>query len=343
MVESREVKIAVDAMGGDFAPENPVLGAVMASEEYGIKIILVGEQKALEAELCKYSSRKDAIEIIHAEETIRMDEDALHAVRKKKKSSLKIAAELIKDKRADGLVSAGNTGAMVAIMKVIVGTLKGVERPALAILIPHLKGFSILIDVGANVDCKALHLQQFAIMGSIYAEEILKIEKPRVGLLSIGEEEIKGNELTKEVFKALKSTDCNFIGNIEGKDVYAGVVDVIVCDGFIGNIVLKVSESMVEAIEKMLREELSRTVWTKLGYALSRNAFKTFKKRLDYSEYGGAPMLGVDGIAIICHGRSPAKAIKNAIRVAKDFASHRLSDTIQQKILQSREKARINI
>lgn len=333
MVVENEIRIAVDAMGGDYIPNNPVLGSLMAVKEFKVKIILVGDSKSIKEELSKYQEeRVDLIEVVHADEYIRMDEDALAAVRKKRKSSMWLAAELLRGGKADGVVTAGNTGAMVAVMKLVVGTLGGVERPGLAILIPHLKGFSILIDVGANVDCKPIHLQQFAIMGSIYAEEILKISNPKIGLLSIGEEEIKGNELTREVFKALRNSDCNFIGNIEGKDVYAGIADVIVCDGFTGNVVLKVSESIVETMENMLKEELSRTFMTRLGYAISRSAYRTFKKRLDYSEYGGAPMLGVNGIAIICHGRSPAKAIKNGIRVAMEFALHKLNEVIRTRI-----------
>lgn len=334
-----EIKIVVDAMGGDFAPQVPVRGALMASKEFNIKVILVGDEREIKAELSKHDMAGASIEIVHAEEAIRMDEEALQAVRKKKKSSIRVAAEIIKNGKANGMVSAGNTGAIVAIMKVALGTLEGVERSALAILIPHLNGFSILIDVGANVDCKPLHLKQFAIMGSIYANEILGVQLPRIGLLSIGEEEIKGNELIKEVHKSLKEAGINFIGNIEGKDVYAGVADVIVCDGFVGNIVLKVSESMAETIEKMLKEELSRTVWSKLGFLLARGAFVTFKKRVDYSEYGGAPLLGVKGIAIICHGRLPAKAIKNAIKVAMNFSHYKLNDRIQEEIKNLNEKA----
>ncbi len=333
-----DVKIAVDAMGGDYVPQNPVAGAIMAAEEFKVGILLVGNKELIEKELDKYSGEgRCLIEVVHAEEFIRMDEDALVSVRKKKRSSMRVAAELLRDKQADGVVTAGNTGAMVAVMKLVVGTLKGVERPGLAILIPHLRGFSIVIDVGANVDCKPIYLQQFAIMGAIYAEEILGINNPKIGLLSIGEEEIKGNELTREVFKVLKNSDCNFIGNIEGKDVYAGVADVIICDGFTGNVVLKVSESIVETMENMLKEELSKTFLTRLGYLISKRAYRTFKKRLDYSEYGGAPMLGVNGIAIICHGRSPAKAIKNAIKVAKEFAQHKLNEVIQERISKLKE------
>jgi len=328
-----EVKIVVDAMGGDYAPQNPVRGALIASREYQIKVIVVGNEKEIKAEMNKVDVTGTSIDIVHAEEAIRMDEDALQAVRKKKKSSIRVATEIIKNGNASGMVSAGNTGAIVAITKMALGTLEGVERPALAILIPHMKGFSIVIDVGANVDCKPLHLKQFAIMGSIYAHEMLGIQQPRIGLLNIGEEEIKGNELIKEVHKSLKEAGINFIGNIEGKDVYGGIADVIVCDGFVGNIVLKVSESLAETIEKMLEEELSRTIWSKLGYFLAKGAFATFTKRLDYSEYGGAPLLGAKGISIICHGRSSAKAIKNAIKVAMNFSHYKINDRIQETIM----------
>jgi len=337
MNERERIKIVVDAMGGDYAPENPIKGAILAARELDSDIILVGDEELIRRELKQQQALDIPFEIVHTPEAIRMDEDALQAIRKKKKSSIRVAAEIIKNKKASGMVSAGNTGAIVAIMKLILGTLEGVERPALAILVPHLKGYSVVIDVGANVDCKPLHLKQFAIMGSIYAQEILKISKPRIGLLSIGEEEIKGNELTKEVYKSLKEAGINFIGNVEGKDVYAGVSDVIVCDGFIGNVVLKVSESIVETIEKMLREELSKTIWRKLGYFLCRKAFRTFKKRLDYSEYGGAPLLGINGITIICHGRSTPKAIKNAIKVAANFSKFKLNESIREKIKNIKE------
>lgn len=343
MNEKEKIKIVVDAMGGDYAPENPIKGALLAAKEYDADIILVGDEESIKKELKKQQAYDNNFEIIHTSEVIRMDEDALQAIRKKKKSSIRVAAEIIKNKKASGFVSAGNTGAIVAIMKLVVGTLEGVERPALAILVPHLKGYSVVIDVGANVDCKPLHLKQFAIMGSIYAQEILNIPQPKIGLLSIGEEEIKGNELTREVYKSLKEAGINFIGNVEGKDVYAGVSDVIVCDGFIGNVVLKVSESLVETIEKMLKEELAKTIWRKLGFFLSRKAFQTFKKRLDYSEYGGAPLLGINGITIICHGRSSPKAIKNAIRVAINFSKCKLNENIREKIKKLKEKIEISL
>ncbi|HLQ77764.1 MAG TPA: phosphate acyltransferase PlsX, partial [Terriglobia bacterium] len=249
---------------------------------------------------------------------------------RKKDSSINVAAQLMRDGKVSGVVSAGNTGAVMATAKFVVGALAVVDRPALSTVLPTQKGKpAILLDVGANVDCKPHHLEQFAIMGDIYSRTIFGIRRPRVGLLSIGEEDSKGNELTKEVFKSLKRAPINFIGNVEGRDIFKGDVDVIVCDGFTGNVVLKLSEGLYETFIEMLRQELQKTLTAKVGSIFAQNAFRQFKRRLDYSEYGGAPLLGIKGITIVCHGRSNANAIKNAVRVANEFCRHNVNDAIE--------------
>lgn len=326
------VTIAVDAMGGDYAPYSEVEGAVLAAREYNVGIILVGQSERLRQILREYSADSLPIEIRHAAETIGMDEPAAIAVRKKRNSSIRVTASLVREGRAEGLVSAGNTGAVMAASKLILGSLERVDRPALAAVVPTLKGAAVILDVGANVDCKPHHLWQFAVMGHIYAHKILGIENPRIGLMSIGEEESKGNELIKEVHKALKEASLNFIGNIEGKDVYHGKADVIVCDGFTGNVALKISEGLIEVMLTIMRKELSQTLTSKVGALLIRQSMGRVKRRLDYSEYGGAPLLGVRGISIICHGRSNAKAIKNAIRLAKDFCDYKVNSIIEREL-----------
>ncbi len=326
------VTIAVDAMGGDYAPYSEVEGAVLAAREYKVGIVLVGQSERLRQLLLEYSADSLPIEIRHAAETIGMDEPAAIAVRKKRNSSIRVTASLVREGRAEGLVSAGNTGAVMAASKLILGSLERVDRPALAAVVPTLKGAAVILDVGANVDCKPHHLWQFAVMGHIYARKILGIENPRIGLMSIGEEESKGNELIKEVHKALKEASLNFIGNIEGKDVYHGKADVIVCDGFTGNVALKISEGLIEVMLNIMRKELSQTLASKVGALLIKQSMGRVKRRLDYSEYGGAPLLGVRGISIICHGRSNAKAIKNAIRLAKDFCDNKVNSIIEREL-----------
>jgi glycerol-3-phosphate acyltransferase PlsX len=274
------------------------------------------------------------IEVHHASEVVAMDEKPTAALRKKRDSSLRIAAELVRDGIAVGLVSAGNTGAVMAISKMVIGIVPGVDRPALAAIVPTLSGHAILIDVGANVSCKAHHLVQFAIMGHLFSRMIIGVNSPRVGLMSVGEEESKGTDLTKEAYKALKEVRLNFIGNVEGRDIYNGRADVIVCDGFTGNVALKTSEGLIEAAVKLLTEELSRNIQAKLGALLSLPSFKRLKKRLDYSEYGGAPLLGIRGVSIICHGRSSSNAIKNAIRVAKEFAENKVNAKLEAELNQ---------
>ncbi len=327
-------------MGSDHAPAPEVDGAVAAVREYGVKILLVGLEDRLRHALDSYKpADRQHIEIVPATEVITMEDKAVRAVRTKRDSSIHVCARLVKSGRAVGLVSAGNTGAVMATSKLMLGSLEGVQRPALATVVPTAGGrAAILIDVGANVDCRPEHLEQFAIMGSIYARVILgcdrkdAVEGPRVGLLSIGEEEIKGNELTREALGLLRQLPLNFVGNVEGRDIYRGKVDVIVCDGFVGNVALKISEGLVEAVRSTLRHELSRTLRNKIGYLLARPAFAALQKRLDYSEYGGAPLLGVRGSVIICHGRSNAKAIKSAIRVAADSATHAINHQIETQL-----------
>ena len=326
--------IAVDAMGGDTAPKAEVEGAIRAVSELDLRVILVGQEDVVRQELSKHS-RADSlpIEIRHAEEVITMEDSAAKVVRTKKNSSIHIAARLVRDGEADGFVSAGNTGAVMATAKMVQGMIRGVERPALASAFPTLKGTPVVVvDVGANVDSTPAMLAQFAVMGEIYSRYIFKIRSPRVGLLSIGEEEHKGNDLTRAATPLLKCLPLRFIGNVEGRDIYSGLADVVVCDGFIGNVALKVSEGLVEMLQSMLRESLEATVTRKLGYVLSKEAYRDFRKRVDYAEFGGAPLLGVKGVSIICHGRSNANAIKNAIRVASEFAHSRINEKIEAEL-----------
>jgi len=330
------VTIAVDAMGGDHAPKAEVEGAVRAVQSLGVKVILVGREELIRSELYTHDgARRLPIRIVHASEQVTMGESAAKAVRGKRDSSIRVACRLVREGAAQGLVSAGNTGAVMVTAKMVQGMVPGVDRPALASAFPTLKGTpAVIVDVGANVDSTPRMLAQFAVMGDIYARVILRTQNPRVGLLSIGEEEQKGNDLTRHAFQLLKTLPLNFIGNVEGRDVYTGTADVIVCDGFIGNVALKVSEGLVDVIKHMLQESLEATITRKIGYVLSRTAYADFKKRVDYSEYGGAPLLGVKGVCIICHGRSNANAIKNAIRVAAEFSSGQINSRIANELRQ---------
>ena len=328
------VTIAVDAMGGDHAPEAEVDGAVRAAKAYPVQIVLVGKEDVLKKELAQHDlSSGLPIRIVHASERVTMEDSAARSARAKRDSSIRVASRLIRDGLAQGLVSAGNTGAVMATAKMIQGMVHGVDRPALTAIFPTIKGTpAVMMDVGANVDCSPQMLAQFAVMGDIYSRVIFGNESPRVGLLSIGVEEHKGNELTRNATPLLRSLAINFIGNVEGGDLYSGEADVIVCDGFIGNVALKVSEGLVEVIRKMLEQSLQATIAGQMGYLLARRAFKEFKKRLDYSEYGGVPLLGVKGVCIICHGRSNANAIKNAIRVAVQYADARVNQRIETEL-----------
>jgi glycerol-3-phosphate acyltransferase PlsX len=326
--------IALDAMGGDHAPKVEVEGAVRAARSLGVKVILVGQQDAVRRELQEHEDHRQLpIEIVHASERVTMEDSAAKAVRTKRDSSVRVASRLVRDGMAQCFVSAGNTGAVMATAKMVQGVIPGVDRPALAGIFPTMEGIPVvLVDVGANVDCSPEMLAQFAVMGEIYSRQVLRRPQPRVGILSIGEEDHKGNDLTRAAWQLLKSLRINFIGNVEGGDIYASNVDVIVCDGFIGNVALKVSEGLVDMFKKLLRDSLEATITGKIGYVLSKNAFSAFRKRLDYSEYGGAPLLGVRGGCIICHGRSNANAIKNAIRVAAEFSSGNVNQKIEDEL-----------
>ncbi len=301
--------------------------------EYSDSVILVGKRERITEEISRYKGSSAALGIQEASEVVEMDESPSTALRRKKDSSIRVGIDLVKRGEASAFVSAGNTGAVMATAMVILGNLPEVERPAIATVMPTLKGNCILLDVGANVDCKPRQLLEFAIMGNIYAKDILGKGKPRVGLLSIGEEETKGNELTKETYKALEEeTSLIFAGMVEGRDLFSGNVDVVVCDGFTGNVALKFSEALAEMIGALLREEFSKTLASRLGYLLTRPAFERFRRRVDYSEYGGAPLLGVNGICIISHGRSTAKAIKNALRVAGECVHNRVLEHIREGV-----------
>lgn len=322
------MKIAVDAMGGDFAPQRVVEGAVLAAGNFGHEIILVGDEAKVGEELKRHRISGLGITIHHAVEVVRMDESPVEALRKKKKSSIRLAVNLVKEGVADALLSAGNTGAVMATSQFVLRTIPGVDRPAIATVLPNVKGVSLILDVGANVDSRPYHLIQFAIMGELYARHTLGKENPSVGLLNIGAEEVKGTELTREVLKTLKSLPINFVGNVEGRDVYNGNVDVIVCDGFVGNIALKISEGVASAMGTVLRDEIEASGWRKIGYTLLAPAFARFKKRFDYSEYGGAPLLGVNGNVIISHGGSSVKALMNGIRSAGECVEHGIPEKI---------------
>lgn len=336
--------IAVDAMGGDHAPKAEVEGAVLAARSLGVKVLLVGQEEVVLQELARYEDYKQLpIEIVNASERITMEDSAARAVRTKRDSSMRVASRLVRDGIARGFVSAGNTGAVMATAKMVQGVVPGVTRPALAMPLPTVvKGSPVVVvDVGANVDCDPPMLAQFAVMGEIYSRVILGRPKPRVGVLSIGEEDHKGNDVTRSTSHLLKGLNINFIGNVEGRDLYGGTVDVIVCDGFIGNVVLKVSEGVADMVKHLLRESLEASISGKIGAAISKSAFADFKKRMDYSEYGGAPLLGVRGVAIICHGRSNANAMKNAIRVAKEFHDGDVNRRIEEELrVKTREAAK---
>jgi len=326
------MRIAVDAMGGDHAPLVNVDGAIAAAREFGIATLLVGRRAELEPLLEDSGYSGPEIEIVDAPEVITMDDPATAAIRRKRNSSIRIAADCVRDGRAAGLVSAGHTGAGMVVAKMVIGAIEGVDRPALATVLPNLTGHCLLLDVGANPDAKSAQFREFAVMGSIYAQLAFGKKKPSIGLMSIGEEDSKGTDETKEAFKILEATGLNFVGNVEGRDVFNGTVDVIVTDGFTGNVILKVSESLSEMVEQLLREEIKRTLQASVGFLLSRSAFRRFKQRLDYSEYGGAPLLGVGGATIVGHGRSSAKAVRNAISMAYRFAAGRFVERLAEAI-----------
>ncbi len=323
-------RIALDAMGGDHAPMEIVRGARDAAYELGVHIILVGDQEKIQREL-DGDAAGGLISIVHAPEVVEMDEHPVNAIRKKKNSSIGVATQLVKEGTADAVVSAGNTGAQMASSLFILGRIAGVDRPAISTLLPTAGGVVALLDVGANVDCRPQHLKQFAVMGSLYAEKVLGLPNPRVGLLNIGAEETKGNELTLAAYQLLKEAEINFVGNVEGRDLFLGTSDVAICDGFVGNVVLKSAESLAMSILGMFQQELGR-LEDILGRERIMHIMSGFKRRMDYAEYGGAPLLGVDGVSVISHGSSRARAIKNAVRVAKETVEQRLVPAIKASL-----------
>lgn len=327
------MKIVIDAMGGDLAPQAIVQGAVLAvQEDSDVSIILTGIQEKINKELRQYRFPSQRIEVVHCPEVIEMDEPATVSVRKKKDSSITRGIELVKENAAAAFVSAGNTGAVVCAATLNLGLLPGIERPGIAIIIPTLKGAAMMIDVGANIDPKPNHLLQYAIMASDYSQLVLNTVNPSVGLLNIGEEESKGTDFMKDTYKLLSEKILNFKGNVEGKDIFSGNCDCVICDGFVGNVVLKVSESLVETVIEFLRREIRKNLLAKFGVVFMKTAFSGLKKQIDYSEYGGAPLLGVNGVVIISHGRSNAKAIKNAIRAAKKEVELGINAHIVEKV-----------
>src|SRR5580658_3913026 len=324
--------IALDAMGSDRRPKPEIEGAIQAARHYDVHVLLVGPEPALRAELARYPSAAALpIDVVHASEIIGMDDKAVQAVRAKRDSSMRVGLRLVREGRASGFITAGNTGAALATATVVLGAIPGVDRPALAAVFPTAIGtVASLLDVGANVDSKPHNLEQFAVMGEIYFRTLFGTKRPRVGLLSIGEEETKGNVLTREAFQLLQRLPLNFVGNVEGRDLYNGKVDVIVADGFVGNVALKISEGVANLVRTALKESLKATITSQVGALLSRSAFADFKKRLDHTEYGGAPLLGVKGVCFITHGSSNANAMKNAVRVAAEFAKRGINDSIER-------------
>jgi len=328
------MRVAVDAMGGDYGPGIVVKGAVSASREYQIEVLLVGDESLIHRELEGLDCSKAQIEVIEASESIGMSEGLL-SFRKKGKSSIRVGTQLVKEKKADAFVSNGNTGAVVYISKKVLGAIEGVERPALALLVPSLNGSTLLTDVGANANCKPHHLEQFALMGRIFMESVMGLERPRIALMSIGEEGGKGNDLTRDVYERLAASPLNFIGNIEGRDIYSGKADVIVSDGFTGNIALKTSEGVLDSVARMARIEIMKNIFAKIGFLLMKRHLKKLFRRVDYSEYGGAHLLGINGVCIIGHGRSNPVAVKNAIRLAKDYVTNQVQEKIHTEVLRT--------
>ncbi len=326
------MKIAVDAMGGDHGPAPAVEGAIQAARELDVSVILVGDSAQLQDQLRRHGCNDPHITVHHAPQVVGMHESPAQIARKKRDSSIWIATELVQAGEAQAVVSSGNTGASVVSAIFLLDRIKGVERPAIATTLPTLTGTAVMLDVGANVDCTASQLLQFGIMGHEYAKDLYGKSAPRIGLLSIGEEDSKGNEVTKEALKLLKSSGINFIGNVEGRDVYSGAADVIVCDGFIGNVALKISEGLAETIKKLLMKEIAGSFLGRLSYPFIAAPLLALKRRTDYAEFGGAPLLGVNGACVIAHGRSSAKAIKNAVRQAKLMVDGRVVENIRRDI-----------
>jgi phosphate acyltransferase len=330
--------VALDAMGGDHAPAATVQGAIEAARQNGTQVLLVGNESVLRRELGRHGKVPRGIQVVDAPETVAMDEHATASARQKRNSSLAVAARLVRDGAATAFVSAGNTGAVMVAAKLTLGTIAGIDRPALAAVVPGIDRQTLILDAGANVDCKPHHLLEFAVMGHFYSEAVLGVSRPRVGLLSVGEERGKGDRLTQEAYGLLATAGLNFIGNVEGRDVYSGTVDVVVCDGFVGNVVLKVSEGLGEMVFSLLKREARRSPLSAAGFLLAKGAFAGFKRQVDYAEYGGAPLLGVRGACLVGHGRSSPKAIRNAIRFAHSYATRGVIRHIEERIAALRDK-----
>jgi glycerol-3-phosphate acyltransferase PlsX len=327
------LKIAVDAMGGDVGPEIVAVAAIEAarSDPANLGVVLVGDRERIEPILGRGRSAPPNIQVVHASESVDMSDAPASAIRKKKDSSIGVALRMLKDREVEGVVSAGNTGAVVAGSLVTVGRLHGVSRPAIAMFYPTVRGWVVVLDIGANSTCTAKNLLQFGVMGSVFAEYHLRIENPRVGLLNIGEERSKGTDIVKEAYSLLESSQVNFVGNVEGRDVFSDVVDVVVCDGFVGNILLKFGESIVSFTTNVLRQEIRKSPVATFGALLMKGVFRSFRSRLDYAEYGGAPLLGVNGVVIISHGKSSVHAIKNAINMARRFVMYDVNKHIEDR------------
>ncbi len=325
-------------MGGDHAPAATVQGAIEAMRQHGLPVLLVGRETVLRRELARFSKVPRGMQIVDASEVVAMDDPPTAPARTKRNSSMSVAARLVRDGDACAFVTAGNSGAAMVTAKLVLGAIEGVERPALATLVPGIERQALVIDVGANVDCKPHHLVQFAVMGHFYSQSVLGVVNPRVGLLSIGEEEGKGDRLTVEAYRLLVDAGLNFVGNVEGRDVYNGTVDVVVCDGFVGNVVLKVSEGLGEMIYSLLRREARRSPTSAVGLLLAKGALTVLRRKADYAEYGGAPLLGVRGACLVGHGRSNPKAIRNALRFAHSYATRGVIPHIEEKIAQLHER-----
>lgn len=328
------MKIAVDAMGGDSGLRITIPGAVQAAREYDVEIVFVGETDKIRTEIDRLNAAGPRLSIVDAPEAVGMG-DGVFAVRRKKRSSIRVGVQLVKDNQADAFVSMGNTAAVVYASRSILGSLQGVNKPALSLIIPALKGNTLLLDVGANANCQPEDLLQFAVMGKVFMEQVMGLPNPRIALMSIGEEEGKGNELTKQAFERLSSASLNFIGNVEGKDLYAGKAEVIVSDGFTGNVALKVSEGVVETLFHLARREITKNLVAKIGLFLMKGHLRRIYKKVDYSEYGGAQLLGLNGVCIIGHGRSNSKAVKNAVGLARDFVAKRIQDKIREELVRT--------
>jgi glycerol-3-phosphate acyltransferase PlsX len=335
--------LAIDAMGGDFGPSVIVPGAIQAARDLRVKVLLVGDTPQVEAELVKLALGKAEYEIVHASETVHMHEKPSDILRRKKNSSIQVACRLVKEGAANGVISAGHSGATVACGIFTIGRIPGVERPALAAFLPTEKNPLVVIDAGANVDCRPYHLFQFGLMGDAFARDIFGYPSPRVALLSIGEEEGKGNSQVKEAYELYKMAEhVNFVGNAEGRDIFSGDMDVVVCDGFVGNIIVKMSEGVAFSLMRMLKRELFSSFVTRLGTWLSKPAFKRFINTVDYAEYGGAPLLGLQGICIVCHGKSNSRAMANAVKMAATFVEKETNERLRESIVTNEELTRFS-